>query len=84
MTIKSLQKLTEHTFDKYLQSWIACVIIVLRNFEHMFCCWEGLQMKSDYKTAIYKMLNHIDDTDETFLKQLYTLIKKHLERKGRR
>lgn len=41
-------------------------------------------MKSDYKTAIYKMLNHIDDTDETFLKQLYTLIKKHLERKGRR
>lgn len=40
-------------------------------------------MKSDYKTAIYKMLNNIDDTDEKFLKQLYTLVKKHLERKGR-
>lgn len=41
-------------------------------------------MKSEYKTVIYKMLNNIDDTDEKFLKQLYTLVKKHLERKGRR
>lgn len=41
-------------------------------------------MKSDYKTAIYKMLANIDDTDEKFLKQLYTLVKKHLERRGRR
>lgn len=43
----------------------------------------GTTMKNSYKTAIYKMLNNIDDTDEKFLKQLYTLIKKHLERKRR-
>lgn len=35
----------------------------------------------EYKKIIIEMLNYLNDSDIVFLKQIYTLIKKHLERK---
>lgn len=35
----------------------------------------------EYKNYIAEMLNKLDDSDESFLKQLCVLIKKHFERK---
>ncbi len=40
-------------------------------------------MKVDYKKLIIEMLEYLDETDFAFLQKIYTLIKKHLERKGR-
>lgn len=40
--------------------------------------------KEGYTKIIIEMLNHLDESDITFLSQIYTLIKKHLERKRRR
>lgn len=41
-------------------------------------------MKNDL-SIIYKMLEQLDPIeDDRFLKQLYTIIKKHLEKKGKR
>lgn len=39
--------------------------------------------KNMYVKIIIQMLNSFDEADQQFLKQLYTLIKKHIERKGR-
>lgn len=39
------------------------------------------KVDNEYKSCIVEMLNKLDDSDESFLKQLYVLIKKHLERK---
>lgn len=35
----------------------------------------------EYKKIIVEMLNYLNDSDIVFLKQIYTLIKKHIERK---
>lgn len=35
----------------------------------------------EYKKIIVEMLNYLDDSDIVFLKKIYTLIKKHIERK---
>lgn len=35
----------------------------------------------DCKKLIIEMLECLDESDNTFLRQIYTLIKKHLERK---
>lgn len=41
-------------------------------------------MKNDYKTIINEMLGQLDPTEDyRFLKQLYTLLRKHLTKKGR-
>lgn len=34
-----------------------------------------------YKDAIIKLLEQIDESDELFLRQIYTIIKKHIEKK---
>lgn len=43
----------------------------------------GVHMKKpdEYKEYIVEMLDKLDESDETFLKQLIILIRKHLERK---
>ena len=38
----------------------------------------------NYKKVISSMLKEIDSNDFMFLKQLYTIIIRHLERRGRR
>lgn len=38
----------------------------------------------EYKAIINQFLNRLDDSDNKFMKQIYTLVKKHLERKGKR
>lgn len=41
-------------------------------------------MDDDYKKTIYVMLEQLDsDKDHKFLKQLYTIVKRHLEKKGK-
>lgn len=41
-------------------------------------------MDDDYKKTIYVMLEQLDsDKDYKFLKQLYTIVKRHLEKKGK-
>lgn len=37
--------------------------------------------EKDYQKIIVKMINKMDETDIRFLKQIYTLVIKHLERK---
>ena len=37
----------------------------------------------EYKKLIMGLLNELDETDRKFLVQLYTIIKKHFERRGR-
>ncbi len=42
-------------------------------------------MGNDYKKIIYVMLEQLDsDKDSKFLMQLYTIVKRHLEKRGRR
>ena len=41
-------------------------------------------MEMDYKNLIIEMLEYLDESDIIFLRQIFTLIKKHIERKGRR
>ena len=40
-----------------------------------------MKRQEEYKNYIVEMLDKLDSSDETFLKQLIILIKKHLERK---
>lgn len=37
----------------------------------------------EYKNLIIQMLQKFDESDHLFMKQIYTLVKKHLERNGR-
>lgn len=37
-----------------------------------------------YIDFIIELLQKVDDTDQKFLRQVYTIIKRHLERKGKR
>lgn len=39
------------------------------------------KVDSEHKSYIIEMLDKLDDSDESFLKQLCVLIRKHLERK---
>ena len=39
------------------------------------------KVDNEYKSYIVEMLNKLEDSDESFLKQLCVLIRKHLERK---
>lgn len=39
---------------------------------------------NDYKKLINTMLSCLDESDLRFLIQIYTIIKRHLERKGER
>lgn len=40
-----------------------------------------MKKQDEYKSYIMEMLEKMDSADETFLKQIIILIKKHLERK---
>ena len=40
-----------------------------------------MKKPDDHKEYIVEMLDKLDESDETFLKQLIILIRKHLERK---
>lgn len=37
----------------------------------------------EYKRVIVDLINMLDDSDHRFLIQLYTIIKRHLQRRGR-
>ena len=37
--------------------------------------------KMDYKNEIIKLINKLNASDETFLKQVYIIIKKHFDRR---
>lgn len=39
---------------------------------------------NDYKIAIIRLVNNIDDSDINFLKKVYTLINNHIRKKNRR
>ena len=42
-------------------------------------------MKNDIsKDFVIEMVKKVDDSDKKFLLQVYTIIKRHLDRKGRR
>lgn len=38
----------------------------------------------EYKKIIDQMFQHFDETDNLFMKRIYTLVKLHLEKKRRR
>lgn len=37
----------------------------------------------EYKSIIIDLVHRLDDSDRRFLIQIYTIIKRHLQRKGR-
>lgn len=41
-------------------------------------------MQNISKEFIIELVQKVDDTDQKFLRQIYTIIKKHLEREGKR
>lgn len=41
-------------------------------------------MRMEYKRLIMEMLDRISEADTTFLSQIYTLIKRHIEKAGNR
>lgn len=41
-------------------------------------------MKNITKEFVIEMIKKIDDSDTKFLTQIYTIIKRHLDKKGRR
>ena len=50
-----------------------------------FCSLEGTYMKNDIsKDFVIEMVKKVDDSDKKFLLQVYTIIKRHLDKKGRR
>lgn len=59
-----------------------CRMIKSRNFEER-SCWERRDniMNNVSKQLIIGMVKKIDDSDEKFLRQLYTILKRHLERR---
>ena len=71
----------EQMFDKPLISKYKCRMIKSRNFEEC-SCWERRDyiMSNVSKQLIIGMVKKIDDSDEKFLRQLYTILKRHLER----
>lgn len=59
-------------------------IIISRDFEHVFL-QEGLHMKNNIsKEFVIEMMKKVDASDKKFLLQIYTIIKRHLDKKGRR
>lgn len=38
----------------------------------------------EYKKIIDQMFKEFDESDNLFMNQIYTLVKKHLEKKGKR
>lgn len=50
-----------------------------------FCSREGTYMKNDIsKEFVIEMVKKVDESDKKFLLQLYTIVKRHLDKKGRR
>lgn len=48
-------------------------------------CWNGgVHMQNISKEFIIELVQKVDDADQKFLRQMYTIIKKHLEREGKR
>ena len=37
----------------------------------------------DYKKLITQMVQNLEESDYLFLKQIYTIVKKHLDKRGR-
>ena len=60
-----------------------CDNMKLRNFKHLFEKRDREVHKMDYKNEIIKLINKLNASDETVLKQVYIIIKKHFEREGR-
>lgn len=47
-------------------------------------CWNGgVHMQNISKEFIIELVQKVDDADQKFLRQIYTIIKKHLEREGK-
>ncbi len=38
----------------------------------------------EYKKIINQMFQYFDESDNLFMKQIYTLVKRHLEKNGKR
>lgn len=65
---------------------ITAPICCILHTEHMFSVREGgvhIMKKDEIVKIINGLLEYLDETDITFLSQIYTLIKKHIERKRR-
>lgn len=66
-------------FGKVLKYRRGCSIIyIIKNEQMFFRTWE---VHMSYKKIIIELVEKLEESDERFLKQLYTIIKKHLERK---
>lgn len=58
-----------------------CDNIKPKIFEQMFEKRDREVHKMDYKNEIIKLINKLNASDETFLKQVYIIIKKHFDRR---
>lgn len=57
---------------------------LIKEFRMCVCFWDGGSYKmndNEHLKAILSMLKEMDESDSLFLKQLYTIIHRHLLRK---
>ena len=66
---------------KQLHHKYFCDNMKLRKFEQMFEKRDREVHMMDYKAEIIKLINKLNASDETFLKQVYIIIKKHFDRR---
>lgn len=74
-------------FEKILKFYGKYTILNTRNFEQMFLFGAGngggYIMNDATKELIIQMVKKLDDSDKKFLRQLYTILRRHLG-KGKR
>ena len=75
----------EHLFDFSIAfSFWKVYYIPTRIFERVFLLLGGVRMKNNIsKDFVIEMLKKVEDSDQIFLRQIYTIIKRHLDKKGR-
>ena len=65
--------------------WTCLMLSYHQGISNKCFCWEGIHMKNDIsKDFVIEMVKKVDDSDKKFLLQIYTIIKRHLDKKGRR
>lgn len=73
-------------FEKYIDFIIYMVYILYKGISNNCSATRGrrcVHMKKVSKDFVIEWVQRIPDEDEKFLRQLYTIIKKHLERTGK-
>lgn len=70
-------------FEILLKLGLSCCIIVSGNFEHVFLQMGGAMDYIIYMKELKMMIEKLDENDSKIITQLYTILLKYLEKRGR-